>query len=228
VDVFGFPPTQQALDDPPGLLAMGGDLSPQRLLHAYSLGIFPWYSDGEPILWWTPDPRCVLVPNQIRVSKSLKKRLRKPYTVTINRAFAQVMLRCATVDGRVDNTWISQEMHQAYNELHRLGYAHSIEVWLDAELIGGLYGLRLGRVFFGESMFSRATDGSKIALTALAVLCSKAGIELIDCQVENPHLMSMGASLLPRLDFERILGENVHADIDHRCWRLEERTKELL
>ena len=119
-------------------------------------------------------------------------------------------------------------MHQAYNELHRLGYAHSIEVWLDTELIGGLYGLRLGRVFFGESMFSRATDGSKIALAALSVLCAKAGVNLIDCQVENPHLMSTGASLLPRLDFEHILGENVYADIDDRCWRLEERTKELL
>ena len=228
MDAFGFPPTHQALDDPAGLLAMGGDLSPERLLHAYSLGIFPWYSDDEPILWWTPDPRCVLFPEQLVVSKSLKKRLRKSYTVTCNKAFAQVMSYCATVDGRTNNTWINQEMLHAYIELHRLGHAHSIEVWFDTELIGGLYGLKIGRVFFGESMFSRATDGSKIALTALTQMCSKAGVKLIDCQVENPHLLSMGASLLPRLDFERILRENVDEDIDRRCWRLAERTKDLV
>lgn len=228
MDAFGFPPTHLALDDPPGLLAMGGDLSPERLIHAYSRGIFPWYSDREPLLWWTPSPRCVLFPERIAVSKSLKKRLRKDYTLSSNSAFGDVMAYCATVNGRADNTWIHPEMIQAYTELHRLGYAHSVEVWLDAELVGGLYGLKIGRVFFGESMFSRRTDGSKIALVALAAMCTRAGIKLIDCQVENPHLLSMGASLLERLDFERILGENIGEDINRHCWRLAERTKDLV
>ena len=228
MDAYGFPPTGQALEDPPGLLAMGGDLSPERLVHAYSLGIFPWYSRGEPILWWTPEPRCVLFPEQIILSKSLKKRLRKPYRVSINTAFPQVMAYCSTVDDRTDNTWINQEMHLAYRKLNGLGYAHSIEVWLDSELVGGLYGLKLGRVFFGESMFSRATDGSKMALAALANLCQTAGVKLIDCQVENPHLLSLGATLLSRLDFERILRENVAVEIDRRYWRIAGQTKDLV
>ena len=228
MDAFGFPPTRQALEDPPGLLAMGGDLSPERLMHAYSLGIFPWYSECEPLLWWTPEPRCVLFPEQIAISKSLKKRLRKSYALSSNAAFSQVMSYCATVGDRTGNTWIHPEMMHAYTELHRLGHAHSIEVWLNAELVGGLYGLKLGRVFFGESMFSRATDGSKIALAALADVCARAGVKLIDCQVENRHLLSMGASLLPRLDFERILSENVNEDIDRRSWRVVERTEDLV
>ncbi len=228
MDKFGFPPTEHALADPPGLLAIGGDLSTERLIHAYSKGIFPWYSEGEPILWWTPEPRCVLFPNDFVLSKSLKKRSRKNYRLSLNAAFGKVIEYCATVDKRRGHTWILPELIQAYSALHTLGYAHSLEVWLDEELIGGLYGIKLGRVFFGESMFSRSTDGSKLALAALSRVCRNSGVTLIDCQVENPHLLSLGACLLSRLDFENILRDNVHATIDQNVWRVPGQTKDLV
>lgn len=228
MDKFGFPPTEHALADPPGLLAIGGDLSTERLIHAYSKGIFPWYSEGEPILWWTPEPRCVLFPNDFVLSKSLKKRSRKNYRLSLNTAFGKVIEYCATVDKRRGHTWILPELIQAYSALHTLGYAHSLEVWLDEELIGGLYGIKLGRVFFGESMFSRSTDGSKLALAALSRVCRNSGVTLIDCQVENPHLLSLGACLLSRLDFENILRDNVHATIDQNAWRVPGQTKDLV
>ena len=194
-----FPPVEQALREPDGLLAAGGDLSPPRLLSAYRQGIFPWYSDGQPILWWAPDPRAVLWPSRLHLSRSLSKRLRrKDFSVTIDLAFPRVIRACAAPRAQSDETWITNEMAEAYEQLHRYGFAHSIEVWdLSGELIGGLYGVALGQVFFGESMFTAAGDGSKIALAHLCTL----GYALIDCQLPNEHLFRMGAELISREEF---------------------------
>ena len=194
-----FPPAWQALAHPNGLLAAGGDLSPARLIAAYKLGIFPWYSDGEPILWWTPDPRNILLPAEMRVSRSLRKRIRRcDYAVTVDLAFAEVIRGCAAPRRADHGTWIDTEMTHAYERLHADGIAHSVECWDGEDLVGGLYGLALGGVFFGESMFSRKTDASKVAL---AHLCAQ-GFRLIDCQVPNPHLSSLGARSVPREQFE--------------------------
>lgn len=193
-----FPPVDRALRDPDGLLALGGDLSPARLLAAYRRGIFPWYSDGEPILWWSPDPRAVLYPSDIRVSRSLRKVIRQGYLdVRTDIAFDTVVQACAAPRARQRGTWITAEMGAAYAELHRLGAAHSVETWRSGQLVGGLYGVVLGRVFFGESMFSRERDASKVALVALA----RMGFQLIDCQVPSEHLARMGAVGIPRSRF---------------------------
>ena len=189
-----FPDTQQALSYPNGLLAVGGDLSVQRLLRAYQRGIFPWYEDPQPILWWSPDPRSVLFPAEIRISRSLARTLRRNrFTITADTAFHRVLAGCASPRARERGTWITNSMARAYMELHRAGYAHSIEVWDQAQLQGGLYGVARGRVFFGESMFSRVSDASKVALVALARMLADKGMEVIDCQVESAHLNSMGA-----------------------------------
>ncbi|MDH3997536.1 MAG: leucyl/phenylalanyl-tRNA--protein transferase, partial [Desulfuromonadales bacterium] len=186
-----------------GLLAVGGDLSPERLLLAYRLGIFPWYGDDEPLLWWSPDPRCVLFPSDVRVSRRLERVLKqKRFTVTCNRAFDQVIEACAAV--RIDQdeeTWLLPEMQAAYRQLHQLGFAHSIEAWCDGELAGGLYGIALGRFFFGESMFHRQTNASKVVLAHLARYLESQNFELLDCQVTNSHLLSMGAVNITREDF---------------------------
>jgi leucyl/phenylalanyl-tRNA---protein transferase len=201
-----FPPVAQALDDPPGLLAAGGNLSPARLLAAYSQGIFPWYSQGEPVLWWTPDPREVLFPAELHVSRSLRRCIqRQQFAVTENQAFPAVIAACATARGAATGTWITPEMQQAYCELHRQGVALSVEVWQDGELAGGLYGVRAGRVFCGESMFSRRDNASKVALAWLVQQCGERGIELIDCQMPSPHLRSLGSRPLPRHAFQRFL-----------------------
>ena len=201
-----FPPPGRALDDPPGLLAGGGDLSPARLVAAYSRGIFPWYSTGEPVLWWSPDPREVLFPAEFHVSRSLRKVLdRGVFRVTENQDFAAVIAGCATARGEATGTWITTEMREAYRELHRLGVASSIEVWAADELAGGLYGVRSGRVFCGESMFSRRDNASKVALAWLARQCPGRGIELIDCQMPSAHLRRLGSRPLPRADFLRYL-----------------------
>lgn len=205
-DSLAFPPLEQALVEPDGLLAAGGDLSEPRLVNAYRSGIFPWYNPGEPILWWSPDPRCVLFPRDLYLSRSLRKRLRKQdYSVTFDQAFAKVVAACAAPRQKQQGTWISDDIFSAYLNLHRSGIAHSVEVWLDDQLVGGLYGLAIGKVFFGESMFSRQRDASKIAFAWLATQLQYWGYELIDCQVYNDHLASLGATEIPRQVFAREL-----------------------
>jgi leucyl/phenylalanyl-tRNA--protein transferase len=198
-----FPPLDTALAEPNGLLAAGGSLDPQRLLAAYRRGIFPWYSAGEPILWWSPDPRMVLVPGELKISRSLAKTLRNAdYEVRLDTAFDEVIHACAVKprDGQ-PGTWITAEMQQAYRTLHRLGYAHSVETWIGGKLAGGLYGIALGQAFYGESMFSHARDASKIALAHLCAHLKRRGFGIIDCQMETAHLASLGARPIPRRDF---------------------------
>lgn len=197
-----FPPTDTALDDPDGLLAAGGALTPAWLLAAYRRGIFPWYSDDQPILWWSPDPRMVLFPEELKVRRSLAKRLRNGgFSTSLDRAFAAVIEACAETRAAHEGTWITAEMRHAYLALHRLGHAHSVEVWREEELVGGLYGVAIGRMFFGESMFSRERDASKIALVALARHLQAAGGGLIDCQMHTAHLASLGARDIARDSF---------------------------
>jgi leucyl/phenylalanyl-tRNA--protein transferase len=209
-DRLEFPPVVQALDDPPGLLALGGDLRPERLISAYRSGVFPWYNPGDPILWWSPDPRCVIDPATFTPSRSLAKTLRQGrYRLTVDQCFSEVMEACAGYRPYADGTWINTPMIQQYSELHRRGIAHSIEAWDQGDrLVGGLYGLNIGRLFFGESMFSRATDASKAAFAHLMNLARDWGFPIVDCQLENPHLMSLGARLIPRTEFVQILLAN--------------------
>jgi len=197
-----FPPVARALAAPNGLLAAGGDLSPERLLEAYRNGIFPWFSPGDPILWWSPDPRMVLFPPDLKLSASLKKTLKRAYfKVTTDQAFEQVVRACAAPRAGENGTWIVEEMIAAYCELHRLGHAHSVEVWMEDELVGGLYGVALGKMFYGESMFSKRTDGSKIAFAHMARQLEHWGFGMIDCQMYTPHLASLGAREIPRAEF---------------------------
>jgi leucyl/phenylalanyl-tRNA---protein transferase len=201
-----FPPLEQALDDPPGLLAAGGDLSPERLQAAYAQGIFPWYSPGEPVLWWAPDPREVLFPDELHISRSLRRCLnRGDFTVTENRDFPAVIEACAAARSPGSGTWITPAMRAAYCELQRRGIASSIEVWKGDDLAGGLYGVRSGPVFCGESMFSRQDNASKVALAWLAGQCRERGIHLVDCQMPSAHLRSLGSRPLPRHEFLAIL-----------------------
>jgi leucyl/phenylalanyl-tRNA--protein transferase len=229
-----LPDTRRALppgSDAPGLLAAGGDLTPQRLREAYGKGVFPWYSEGQPILWWSPDPRMVLLPDEFRLKRSLRKTLAKfirtgGCEVRIDSAFRRVIGACAATprEGQ-DGTWILPEMVEAYCHWHTLGQVHSIETWIDGELAGGLYGVGLGRMFFGESMFSHRTDASKIALAALVCFCRERGIGLIDCQQRTGHLASLGGRELPRAEFERrlslALGESAIGEwsYDASMWR---------
>lgn len=198
------------LASPEGLLAVGGDLSPERLLLAYSLGIFPWYGSGEPLLWWSPDPRCVLFPGEVRVTRRLERTLRQnSFRVTCNAAFEQVVDACAKVrEENGEGTWLVPEMQAAYRRLHILGYAHSVEVWQDGALAGGIYGVVLDRFFFGESMFHRVTDASKVALVKLCRYLAAHRFELLDCQVPNPHLFRMGAVQMSRAAFLDRLYQN--------------------
>jgi len=197
-----FPDVAEALDEPAGLLAGGGDLSPERLVEAYRRGIFPWYSPGQPVLWWSPDPREVLFPDEFHVSRSLQRQLRRaPFRITENQAFAQVVSACAEPRDAMGGTWITPEMQSAYCELHRLGVAHSIEVWSADALVGGMYGVRSGAVFCGESMFSRRSNASKAVLAWLAGVAPERGIRLIDCQMPSAHLRSLGSRPLPRAQF---------------------------
>jgi leucyl/phenylalanyl-tRNA--protein transferase len=204
-----FPPTTRALSEPNGLLAQGGDLSSATLLLAYAQGIFPWFEEGQEILWWSPDPRMVLRPSDVHLSRSLKKTLRKSgWSLRYDTNFSRVVRSCATArhDQTLDkDTWITPEMERAYVTLHQLGVAHSIEIFAEHDLVGGLYGLLIGNAFFGESMFHKETDASKAAFVALARLCAANHIGLIDCQVPNPHLESLGATLISRQDFEKAL-----------------------
>ena len=225
-----FPPTSQALTYPNGLLAAGGGLSPERLTAAYRRGIFPWYEPPQPVLWWTPDPRSVLYLDALHVSRSLRKTLRQStLQLSVDRRFASVMQACAAPRRDSDGTWISDDMLQAYQALHRRGIAHSVEV-LNArgELVGGLYGVALGRVFFGESMFSRVPSASRIALVALVSLLRRANFRLIDCQVESAHMNRMGAQPISRLDFEAELAQNIEQRIDPTIWVLPAHCGDLL
>lgn len=216
---YGFPPPDAALDEPNGLLAVGGDLSPERLLQAYRHGIFPWFNPGDPICWWSPDPRCVFLTADYRPSRSLAKRLRRgDFRFSIDRCFSEVMQACAAPRHYADGTWIQPDFIRNYTLLHEGGIAHSIEVWnAQGELVGGLYGLNLGRLFFGESMFSRETDASKAAFACLMQLCRHWDIPLVDGQVENEHLLRLGATLIPRKEFLDWL-EN-YADRPAPDWR---------
>ena len=210
-DTSFFPPVETALADPNGLLAMGGDLSVERLLDAYRHGIFPWFNPGEPILWWSPDPRMVLFPHEFKISHSLRKTLRKGnYQVRTDTCFERVMRACAAPRDAEGGTWIQEEMIAAYVRLHRLGVAHSIETWMDGELVGGLYGVGIGRMFYGESMFSRKTDASKIALAHLALQLERWNFGMIDCQMKTAHLASLGAREIPRRQFLERLQELIH------------------
>ena len=199
-----FPAVETALDEPGGLLAAGGGLSVRRLVDAYGKGIFPWFNEGDPILWWCPDPRMVLRPREIQLSRTLRRRLRRAdFTVTADTAFADVLSACAAPRAGESGTWLVPAMRRAYRALHAAGHAHSIEVWMDGTLAGGIYGVALGRMFFGESMFSRRTDGSKIAMAFLAGQLDRWGFPLIDCQLKTAHLASLGASPMPRRAFVR-------------------------
>ncbi len=197
-----FPPLSRALREPNGLLAAGADLAPARLLAAYRQGIFPWYGTGEPILWWSPDPRMVLFPSEMRISRSLRKALRRrDHEVRLDTAFAHVVRECARPRHPGGGTWITPEMRRAYLRMHELGYAHSVETWVGDELAGGLYGVALGRIFFGESMFARRTDASKIAFAHLVAHLDRLEFTMIDCQMTTAHLASLGAREIPRAEF---------------------------
>jgi leucyl/phenylalanyl-tRNA--protein transferase len=205
-----FPPIDQALDEPEGLLAAGGDLSPTRLLAAYRRGIFPWYSAGQPVLWWSPNPREILLPAEFKCSRSLAKTLRnRGFEIDFDRDFSAVVRACAARRENSTGTWITPEMHAAYCEMHARGHAHSVEVRLAGELVGGLYGVLMGRVFFGESMFSRERDASKAALARLSERGTVAGLTLIDCQLPTPHLRSLGSKPVSRREFSGLVAAAV-------------------
>lgn len=214
-----FPPIAQALREPDGLLCAGGDLSTARLLAAYRRGIFPWYAEGQPILWWSPDPRAVLFPGEFKLSRSLAKTVRnRGFETSVDRSFAAVIAGCADTDLRPEGTWISPEMQAAYLQLHEAGYAHSVETWLEGRLVGGLYGVALGRVFFGESMFSLERDASKVAVKRLVDEALARQIECIDCQITSLHLESLGARSVSRSEFAARLASAIPEPITGRSW----------
>jgi leucyl/phenylalanyl-tRNA--protein transferase len=214
-----FPPPQYA--DPSGLLAVGGDLSAERLLEGYRMGIFPWYSEDQPILWWSPDPRCVLELDDFRVSRSLRRTLRKNvFTVTFDHAFEEVIRECATVPRKGQaGTWITSEMQNAYIRLHGLGFAHSVECWIQGELAGGIYGVSLGKVFFGESMFHHKTDASKVALATLVGKLKSWDFEFIDAQMATDHMIRLGAKEIPRRVFLKRLRSALRHPTKRWKWR---------
>ena len=217
-DSLSFPPPEMALREPNGLLAMGGDLSSARLLNAYHHGIFPWFSPGDPILWWSPDPRAVLLPEEFHLSRSMKRFHHKsPYTVTLNQRFSDVVAGCAAE--RDEGTWITPEVRQAWQLLHSQGYAHSVEVWFGDELVGGMYGLALGQIFCGESMFSRSENASKTALLIFSRWFQQQGGQLIDCQILNPHTASLGAREISRASYLQYVENYARQALLPDCWR---------
>ncbi len=214
-----FPAPERALKEPNGLLAVGGCLSPQRLIKAYSQGIFPWYNPGEPILWWSPDPRLVLFPDKLSISRSLNKTMRKQaYEIVYDRSFRQVMMACAAPRDKSGGTWITGEMLHAYQKLHRQGVAHSFEAWQAGELVGGLYGVAIGQVFFGESMFHSQTDASKVVFAQMVRQLIDWDYRLIDCQVSSGHLLSLGAEEISRKDFQMLLMQYCHQNPQPQAW----------
>ena len=209
-----FPPVTQALTKPDGLLAIGGCLSPQRIINAYTQGIFPWYNNDDPILWWSPDPRLVIFPEKLHLSRSLKKTLRKQtFQITFDTAFTRVIKACAAPRSDKPGTWLLPDMQLAYCRLHKEGYAHSVEAWHEGKLVGGLYGLALGKVFFGESMFCHQSNASKVAFVHLVSRLKEQNFTLIDCQVSNPYLESLGAIEIPLSEFKTLLLKSVSEDI---------------
>jgi leucyl/phenylalanyl-tRNA---protein transferase len=215
-----FPPVETALSDPNGLLCAGGDLRPERLLAAYRRGIFPWYAAGQPILWWSPDPRAVLQPGEFHVSRSLARSLRnRGYAVSIDTAFASVVAHCGDRALRPEGTWITPAMRDAYQRLHELGYAHSVETRRGSTLVGGIYGVAVGRVFFGESMFSLARDASKVAMAHLVQELIARGLELLDCQIPSPHLATLGVRAVSRRSFVSLLQQWVDEPMSVGVWR---------
>lgn len=218
-DTLDFPPLEQALREPNGLLAAGGDLRPERLVAAYRHGCFPWYQDGQPLLWWSPDPRTVLFPEELHISRSLAKFMRRQsLRVTFDQAFAEVVSACAGPRRNTDGTWITQPMQRAYRQLHELGIAHSVEVWQADQLVGGLYGLAMGRLFFGESMFSETPNASKVGFVTLVQQLQAWGFVLIDCQMPTRHLESLGARSISRVDFATFLQQYLDQPSSAR-WR---------
>jgi leucyl/phenylalanyl-tRNA---protein transferase len=212
-----FPPLDQALRDPPGLLAAGGDLTPTRLLAAYQRGVFPWYSAQQPILWWSPDPRMVLFPNEFNLSRSLSKTIRNgPFITHVDTAFETTIRECAAPRRSGPETWLNEDMIRAYEQLYALGYAHSIETYHGDRLVGGLYGIRLGGIFFGESMFSRENDASKVAMARLVDECRARDIKVIDCQVASSHLASLGAREVSRNEFVALLKRHARLEPNDR------------
>lgn len=224
-----FPLCSTALREPNGLLAAGGELSPARLIDAYSHGIFPWFNAGEPILWWCPSPRLVLLPSELKVSRSLKKTIRnRVYEVRLDCAFTEVMQGCAEPRKGQSGTWITPEMIAAYTQLHQMGIAHSAETWVDGVLVGGLYGIALGRMFYGESMFANVTDASKIAFVHLVWQLKRWGFGLIDCQMQTAHLSSFGAREIPRTDFLRRVSKLIQYSPAALCWQFDANLKDEL
>lgn len=210
-----FPDPATAETEPDGLLAVGGDLSPARLLNAYRQGVFPWYSDGQPILWWSPNPRMVLFPDELHISRSLaRERRRGRFRTSFDQAFDQVIRACAEPRRHEQGTWLTSEMIAAYSILHQQGHAHSVEAWLDDRLVGGVYGIMQGRLFFGESMFSRVANASKVAFVELVQALARTGCRVIDCQVYTAHLESLGARMIPRDTFIRLLEEGLEAEMN--------------
>jgi len=219
VDNLAFPPVENALTEPNGLLAVGGDLSVERLQSAYQSGVFPWYSDGDSIMWWSPDPRGIILIDQLRINRTLRKVLKQQnFTVTLNHAFDRVIKFCADAPFRKEETWIVDEMLQAYQNLHNHGVAHSIEVWMDGELAGGLYGVAINGYFSGESMFYRKNNGSKIALIYLSQLLKSQNISLIDCQMLNPFLEDMGCIEIPRSHFISLQAKALSISLPPNFW----------
>lgn len=218
-----FPPVTTALREPDGLLAAGADLSQARLIDAYSKGIFPWFSEGQPLLWWSPDPRMVLFPPEFRISRSLARRLRRcDYEIRTDTCFEAVMRACAAPRAGQDGTWITADMIAAYSALNRRGIAHSVETWIGGELAGGLYGIALGRMFYGESMFARAADASKLALAHLVRQLQRLDFGMIDCQMKTAHLASFGAREIPRSEFMLKLQELVNYPVQSGEWRIDD------
>lgn len=222
-----FPPTKLAMTEPDGLLAIGGDLTPEWLLQAYSVGLFPWFNPGEPILWWTPNPRSILPITDLKLKRSLWKRFKQKrkdanFSITLDQNFAGVMQACSEIprEGQA-GTWITEEMLMAYQKLHQQGYAHSVEVWQDDNLVGGLYGIAIGKMFYGESMFAKQTDASKMALVTLAMQLKLWGFEIIDTQVETPHLNSLGAQQIQRSAFEAKLHKLTNQNFPAQPWQFE-------
>ena len=214
-DDFSFPPLKKALTEPDGLLAIGGDLSPERLEAAYRHGCFPWFNVNDPILWWSPNPRMVLYPEKLHISRSMAKLLRKPhFEVTFDHAFEDVISGCSAPRDYTAETWITKEMRQAYTAMYKKGIAHSVEVWLKGKLVGGLYGLNLGGMFFGESMFTHVDNASKFGFIHLVYKLRDAGVAMIDCQMYTNHLESLGAELIPRENFEQYLQQHQHRLLD--------------
>ncbi|HEX7718563.1 MAG TPA: leucyl/phenylalanyl-tRNA--protein transferase [Woeseiaceae bacterium] len=224
-----FPSVQSALSVPNGLLAAGGDLAPERLVYAYRHAIFPWFDSGQPILWWSPDPRCVLVPGAFHIARRFRRSLRgSQFRVSCNQSFANVINACAEQRVSAAGTWITADMIEAYITLHRLGWAHSVEIWHEHTLVGGIYGLAIGKVFFGESMFSRASDASKVALLALCRHLADHDFAVIDCQMPSPHLLSLGAELMPRDEFTALLRSACVPATHFRKWPEVEFSAEVL